>query len=506
MFTILSVFTSLLRGTVTKAPFVNIVLCIIAGILIQKNQAIIIHTTIACTLLVSLSACVFTCTKLYPHIQLLICYSWFFAFGIIYPSFHTNSYETLRGKHHIIGTLSSAGIEKEKTYAFEIEIESTDTTNQKARAQIYIQKDAQSADLQYGDVIEIQAFFKPIENFGNSSFDYKQFMAEKYIYSTAYVPSKSWIQRNSQQSLQRIGAVIQKNTFEYFKKSNISQNSKSIIYALAFGNKSLLEAHTKKSFASAGAMHILAVSGLHVGIVSSILLLICIPLRHTRWNFLSIAVVISGIWVYASITGLSPSVQRAAIMFSLLSIGFLLKRRVSSYNTIAASACIAILIDPYAFYNVSFQLSYIAVLSILYGVPKLQGIIYTKRKITKYIWGIITVSIAVQIGTFPISVYYFKQIPLYSIITNIFVIPLAFIIITSVIASFIPYISHVIFSLLDTEIKLLHSIIATIHELPKSTIDMNIAMPWVYILYGSMLIGIFSYEIVWELRVQKNGI
>jgi len=506
LYSVVSAFSTVIRESVSKAPFMYIAICTIVGVLFQQSQEIVLTISVSCVLIACVTVCVFTCSKLYPHIQLLFCYAWFFVFGIILPSFHVSEYDALFKYNHIIGTLITPCSEKEKTYAFEIETHATDT-NTSSRAQIYIQKDEKSAALQYGDIIEAHAFFKPIENFGDSLlFNYKEFMSEKHIYSSAYIPSDSWMLRDSNMTFTRMGFLMQKRAFHYFKQSNISEQSLAIIYALAFGNKSLLPANTKQAFASSGAMHVLAVSGLHVGIVSSILLFLCMPLRHARWNIVRMFLAISGIWFYACIAGMSPSVQRAAIMFSMLSVGVLLKRRVSSYNTISAAAFISILIDPFAFYNVSFQLSYVAVLSILYGVPKLQTLFYSKNKIIQYVWGIIAVSIAVQIGTFPISIFYFKQIPLFSIFTNICVIPLAFIIIATVFACFIPGISKILFFLLEKEITFLHSIVSYIHEIPKSTIAVSVSKSGVFVAYACMIFGIVVFEIFRELYIQKEGI
>ena len=166
------------------------------------------------------------------------------------------------------------------------------------------------------------------------------------------------------------------------------------------------------SYASAGAMHVLAVSGLHVGILLLVLLNISKPLDHLKHGkYIRVVIVILGIWSYAFITGLSPSVLRAATMFTFVYLGRFGKRDVSIYNGLLASAFFLLMLQPNLIFQVGFQLSYAAVLGILYLQPKFYGLISKPRiKIVDKAWAITCVSFAAQIATFPFSIYYFLQL------------------------------------------------------------------------------------------------
>lgn len=497
------ILATLLKGTISRFPFVYSTLCTLLGIVMQKSYSIVFEQTIVLVILLCITCIVLCLYQVLYAKRLLICYLWFFCFGIVYPSFHAQEYVAVMGQTRAIVKIDSPAEEKPKTIAFDVLFITVEDSSVCAKSRLYIQKDSGAALLQYGDVIEIYGNFRPIINHEHASFDYAAYMAQQHIYSSAYIPSSRWGFIEYERSIRRYSYQLRARALQKIAHNITSGESMQIIAALGFGDKSLLDAELKNTFSQAGAMHILAVSGLHVGIISSIILLLVSPLFRLRLLWLQSIIVILAIWGYACVTGLSPSVQRAAIMFSVLSCGYLLRRQVHSLNTLAVAAFISFLVDPYAFYLVGFQLSYIAVAGIICGASKLMKIYTPSNIVISYVWGIIAVSIIVQIATFPISVYYFSHVPVYSLLTNICVIPLAFIILASLFFCFVPIISHYACVLVQKEVELLYYCLYRIKNLPVSSYEVYISftdMIGLYVLLGG-LYGIYLF--VRESRLHK---
>ncbi len=204
------------------------------------------------------------------------------------------------------------------------------------------------------------------------------------------------------------------------------KNTLAIANAMLTGDRSLLDKELRQRYADAGAIHILAVSGLHTGIVYLFLASLLKPLGKKRaGRILKGVLLIAGLWSYAAFTGFSPSVSRSATMFSFLAIGQAHDRKAEPMNAIAASAFFLLLIDPYLLFQPGFQFSYLAVTSIVLFHPALHTLFYIPWKLADKAWTLTSVSISAQIGVFPIALYYFEQFPNYFIITNLAAIPLA---------------------------------------------------------------------------------
>ncbi len=198
----------------------------------------------------------------------------------------------------------------------------------------------------------------------------------------------------------------------------------SISSALVFGEKASLSPEIKEAYSGAGAMHVLAVSGLHVGLVYLFLKYLLSFLNRTRKSqILKTLIIIALIFIYAGITGFSPSVTRASFMFSLIAVSGLLRRSSSIYNIIFVSAFGMLLYDPRLLFSVSFQLSYIAVIGIIFLYPRLFLLWNPKTWLTYNIWSLVCLSFAAQVATFALALYYFKLFPTWFLLTNLIVVP-----------------------------------------------------------------------------------
>jgi competence protein ComEC len=286
--------------------------------------------------------------------------------------------------------------------------------------------------------------------------------------------------------------------------------AKQIAKALLLGQKKEMDRDLSEAYATAGAMHVLAVSGLHVGIIYGFFFLWIKPYRlRTRERAMYLGFVVILIWAYALLTGLSPSVMRAATMFSLVALAQMKSRNPSIFNPIAISALALPLFDPSLIYTVGFQLSYVALLGILLIQPILVGIWIPKNRIIEYAWQISTVGIAAQMATFPLSAYYFHIFPVYFLLSNLVAIPGAFLIMACglpfMIASQFEFLGKALGWLTEWAIKAVNTLILAIQHLPGARISglyFQLYDIFLYFLVLGILILIYHFpkrKLVWSM-------
>ncbi|PIF03379.1 MAG: hypothetical protein CR987_00155 [Draconibacterium sp.] len=340
---------------------------------------------------------------------------------------------------------------------------------------VYFEKNTHAANLQAGDVIVVKSKPTIIKNRGNPfEFDYAQYLRRNKIYRQVYCDSKHWVKTTSKYwSLKVAAENMREKLLKLYQKEPFSDEELSILSALTLGYKRELNPEVKKVFIRSGAMHILAVSGLHVSILLMFIIFTFGFLRKYPYGKIAFIVIsLSTLWLFAFITGLSPSVSRAATMFSIVAIGISMERKSNIYNTLLVSGCILLLLNPNNIFHAGFQLSYTAVFGIVYLQPRLQSIFTFTNKAEEYIWSLITVSIAAQIATFPLTSYYFNIFPTYFFITNIFIIPLITFLIpfslVFLITSNIPILSTLVSTIIIGLTKGLYFILKTIQALPYS--------------------------------------
>ena len=345
------------------------------------------------------------------------------------------------------------------------------------KAIVYFEKDSISSQLDYGDCLLINVNFNEVKSPRNpSEFNYKRYLSNKQIFYQAYLKSENWevLSKNNGFIIKSLSIKLREKFLNILQENEISGKEYAVTSALLLGYREKLDADLIKEFSGAGAMHILCVSGLHVGIIFVILNWIFGFLNKKKIGKIFKAIVlILLIWVYAAITGMAPSVLRASTMFSFVIIGQALKRHTNIYNSLAASAFLLLLINPYIITEVGFQLSYIAVISIVALQPPLYKLWVTKIWILDKAWQIITVSIAAQIGTFPLAMFYFHQFPNYFMLTNLIVIPLVgaiiYVGIAVIVTSPLGWLSWVVAKILFGLVWFLNFSVKLIEGLPGST-------------------------------------
>lgn len=342
---------------------------------------------------------------------------------------------------------------------------------------LYFQKDSVVSGIEYGDRLVIQNRYNKVQPPQNPfAFNYQRFLAMKNIYHSSYIRSGQWqfTGKNHGVFFMRWALNLRQSALNAFKENNLSGREFAVISALLLGYREYLDDDLRREFAGAGAMHILCVSGLHVGIIfmvlKSIFAFLC---RLPGGMIMRTLCIILFIWLYAAITGFSPSVLRASVMFTFVAIGQSFNRPTNIYNTLAASAFVLVIANPYIITYIGFQLSYLAVISIVALQPPLYNIIKLKNKLLDKAWSIITVSVAAQLATGPLALFYFNQFPNYFLLTNLVVIPLAGTIIyaslLTLLLSIIPIAGAIMGKILSLIVAFLHHAVRIIEGLPYST-------------------------------------
>jgi competence protein ComEC len=433
---------------------------------------------------------------------------------INYPN-HFSKY--IPGAQGFIGYLSEEPVEKTKTRKTEIEITSIKKNDEwissTGKCLIYISRDSLSSKLSYGDVIVFTTLpteTSPPQN--PSQFDYKQYLAFHQIYHQVYLAPDKWIPLNAKagSSLKRLALDVRRKLLKIYSDNNISGQELAVLSSLTLGYTDDIDEETQQAFAASGALHVLSVSGLHVGIVVIALSWLLFFLDKGKRNkIIKTLLLIIFIWVYALVTGLSAAVLRAAAMFTVIILGKAFLRQTNIFNAIAVSAVILLFINPYLIMEVGFQLSYLALIGIVAIYPWLHRQIYVKYWLPDKIWELTSVSIAAQLATFPLGLLYFQQFPNGFLLSNLIVIPVSNLIIFGGLGMLLVNLfSTSAVAMLAIPVKfitlLLNQIVLGIEKVPYSYftgISISIFQAWlIYFIIIASCVFILKKNVAW-LRV-----
>ncbi len=324
-------------------------------------------------------------------------------------------------------------VDKKKNYQCIVDINSIKTDEKwksvNKKAILYIAKDSVSQKLKAGNIIKASTSFNQVNFIKGSDFDYAVFLKNKSISCVGYVSSGNWKKSEEQQNPFPDLKITALNCRRFFLKKleSITHSEKEygIAAGILFGYKSVLDNNLKNAFSTTGGAHVLVVSGLHVAILYSAIILLFSFLGNSRQiKYVRQPIALSLIWGFAFITGLTPSVVRATSMISIYGFSEIIGRKAFSLNTVFATAFLMLAYYPLYLFDVGFQLSFLAVTAIITLNPILQNFYKSRYRICNYLWSLTTVSTSAQIGTAPVSIFYFHQFPVVFLLTNLFVIPL----------------------------------------------------------------------------------
>lgn len=316
-------------------------------------------------------------------------------------------------------------------------INSIDNENYNGKIIVNIQKQKSANRLITGNVIRVKTVLQASSSAKNPyQFDYGKYLSNKQIYAQIYTTqSEIKVNRKIKKDIWFYASHLNTRIVTNLEKANFNRAEMNVAMALILGQQQDISADIIQDYQYSGATHVLSVSGLHVGFIMLFILFILKPIPNTRkGSFIKLMAILISLGLFAIVSGLSPPVLRSVVMFSFLAIGNHLRRSTNTYHTLLVSVLLILLFEPYFLFDVGFQLSYIALFSILWLQPLLKNICDPKNKIVNYIWEALTVSFAAQIGTFPICLYYFHQFPGLFFVTNILILPvLSFIMIAGII-------------------------------------------------------------------------
>ena len=353
--------------------------------------------------------------------------------------------------------------------------------------------------LKRGEIIVFEPNLSVIQNKGNpGEFDAKRYWKTKGVSEMVFIRNSEFISLTSASQSEPFFDWLR----SYLKDeltANLSPDVSSLAVALSLGDKGGLSQEIRENFSNAGAMHVLAVSGLHVGILLGIVqwIFFQIKLLRKRNTYVLCAIII--LWFFALLTGLAPSVFRATVMFSVLGFGQLLGKRFFSLNALVVSALLLLMLDAKILFDIGFQLSYLALLGITFFFQPISNLFFIKNKWLNKLWEGTALGLAAQIGTIPISLFYFHQFPNYFILTNLGLIIVSGIALGSVLLFFvtskIPFLSDMIAQGMELIFTSMKWFVKTIDQLPYSVArGFSLEMWDVLIAYLSIAFLIYAYQ------------
>ena len=389
--------------------------------------------------------------------------------------------------------LLSNAQERTKTFRYEAEVEGG------GKVLLYLQKDSMPMPVM-GDVLLVET---QVRRGGKSGkFDYGLYLRRQGIVGTCWALRRNWQLIGHEDDMGLKGLVKRSQYFLYqqYRKMGIEGQELGIISALTLGYREDLDKDVQRAFSASGAMHVLAVSGLHTGIVWGIVMWILTlgglykPLwedKFRRW-LLNISTIVL-IWAYAFLTGLSPSVMRSALMLTFWALSSLLEQQTSRWNPLLAAAVVILIVNPLALWSVSFQLSFAAVAGIMLFGSSMQQAVVSKGRVWQSVSGLLIVSLAAQLGTMPLTLHYFGQTSNYFALTNLIVVPMAGILL-SLGSSTLAMSWCAVGEWLGWATKwctwLLNQAVQWIESLPYSTTHMHLSEWGVIGLYGAIICGL----------------
>ncbi len=489
----------------SKAPFVRILIPFIAGLLIYRSgwdiagQSWILPSLLA--LLLASAAWMFIFKSLNTYktrfLQGAVIIYCILSFGWL-----TAHYSDIRNNNDFIGNLP-------KNQPVELILKIDNTVEQKnsnmkttaaalavrndsgwtrcsGKILLYIANPDTAPTLAFGDVIAVKCYLNEVQNpLFNSDFNYKKYLADKNIFHQTYIRDDHYtLLEKKQGNAVMTFALSVRDKMVGILQDQLGDNDESgVVAAMLTGYRADISADMMNAYSKAGVIHIMSVSGLHVGVIY-IMITAFVGLfgwfKKRKW--LNVLLVLSLIWFYAFLTGLSASVLRSAVMISFVVAGTAMQRNISPYNSLAAAAFLLLVFNPGSLGEIGFQLSFVAVLGILLFQRPLYNLWHIRNKWLDKIWQLACVSMAAQLITLPFILYYFGQFPVYFLISNMIVVPLSSLVLyagmAAVLLSWIPFVNVAVSFGTIWLTKAMNFIVITIESLPGSVISNIYISAW----------------------------
>jgi len=309
---------------------------------------------------------------------------------------------------------------------FEAEIIQINKKSTKGKVLVNIKNDSLAKVIKVDQLLFTTNEYKEIRKALNPyEFNYQEYLKKQKTYHQIILSNEEYkILNSKQRTLKGFAYSLREKINQELEKYNFSVEELAIINALLLGQRQDISKELFEQYKNAGAIHILAVSGLHIGIVLLILNMLFKPIESIKnGKIIKLILLVISLWLYAFIAGFSASVVRAVTMFTAIAIGFATNRQSGVKNSLIVSMFVLLLINPLYLFDVGFQLSYTAVFSIVWMQPYFSKLWKPRYKIINYFWQLLTVSFAAQLGILPLSLLYFHQFPGLFFVSSLVIIP-----------------------------------------------------------------------------------
>lgn len=404
------------------------------------------------------------------------------------------------------GTILNMPEEKEKTLKIDIALESKleegKNKSIKGKSILYLKKGTQASALKEGQQIVFRNKLAPVMATKNpGAFDYAAYCRRQGVYHTGFLQDADWAitSENVKKSWRSITTYGTEFVKRILRKYIRGEEELGIAEALLIGYRLDIDQNLWQAYSNTGIVHIIAISGMHMAMIyqSLLWLLTCIPyFKKNRKSAVIISLVF--MWLFAILTGLPASVVRSAVMFTFIGIGDVLKKKMTIYNNMAASAFLLLCINPNWLFDVGFQLSYLAVLSIVMFYKWIYDKFSFKNRVSDFFWKLVAGTLSAQILTFPICIYYFHQFPVLFLVMNLIAIPITTVVLFAeillIFLSWIPMVASLLGYLSYFLIHYLNKIVFYIEKLSFAVWQyLSINLWQLALLY--LLIGFTTYFI-----------
>ncbi len=508
-----------------KAPFIRLLIPLVLGILLEWYLAIPISVAILGCICFGIAYGLFLFFPLVVRfklqaLQALIINLLLVCLGLIITwqkdirnnrDWMGNHYQS---QDHLVVRIDEPLQQKQKSYkayGYAESIVNNDTIiDCKGKLILYFSKDATSSLLKYGDRILIHKNLQPIKNSGNpGAFNYEQYAAMQSTFHQVFLKPLDWVklEKNNSHWFKQFIFTTRQNIVSILQRNlPPSKDELGIAEALLIGYTNDLDRDLVKAYSNTGVVHIIAISGMHLGLIYVLLVWIFAktPVIN-RSKILQLILMLTCLWLFAILTGAAASVIRSAVMFSFIAVGNNIAKKSSIYNSMAASAFVMLCYNPYFLWDVGFQLSYLAVVGIIVFQPAIYNWWYVKNKLANEIWKLMAISLAAQILTFPICIYYFHQFPNLFLLTNIIAVPLSSAILFTEIGlvalAWIPFLGEWIGKIVGWMVWIMNRIILWVSQLPFSVWD-KIPATWASTALLYLVVFYFSS---WLMNKNKRA-
>ncbi|HRI20231.1 MAG TPA: ComEC/Rec2 family competence protein [Panacibacter sp.] len=498
-----------------KHPFIKLLAPLIAGIILQWYLQFSINLVLASAgIVILMLACFF-----FVNLQQRFTVRWLQGALIIILITLTGAIVTftkdIRNKPGWLGKSYEAGdsliltleeplVEKANSYKALASVNAVESEgswiNTQGKIVVYFKKGSDQPPLVYGSKILLQKTLQPITNSGNpGGFDYERYClfqditAQVFLKADEYIvlpgSNINWLQQKIFEIRDAVIKTLQQNI--------TGDKEQGVAEALLIGYRNDLDKDLVQAYSNTGVVHIIAISGLHLGMIYGLLLAVFSRFKKYRLaRWIQPLVILFVLWAFTLVAGAAPSILRSAVMFSFIVAGASINRKTNMYNTLAASAFCMLVYNPFMLWDVGFLLSYAAVVSIVTFMQPVYKWFYFRNKMADKVWGLTSVTISAQVFTIPVVVFYFHQFPNFFLVTNFIAVPLSGLILYGEILllciSFISGLAKLTGAILALMVKAMDLFIEYINQLPFavwSNLQLNILQTW--LLFGCTVAACF---------------